>query len=455
MTDIHLDDPVKWAVTAFRDGRNETYHRLARYIAGDHPLAFAMPKYESVFGQRFTSFAYNRCEMATDAHADRLQLSGFSAGDDTTAQAAQDVWDANRMDTREGHLYGDAFGLGDAYVIVEKHPDTDEVLYWVNTPDTMRVHWSNDKPDEIDLAAKFWIGEDERGYLTIYKRGEIEKYVTTQKSKSGMPRSASAFERREVDNEPWPLKLDVPDQVPVFHIANNGRANSYGVSELRSVLPLQDALNKSVTDMMVAMELGAFPQRVLIGVDVPTTEEEKKLVSAFEAGITRVWTMSNEQGKVAEFSAANIAQFIAVAEYFDKCISRVTKIPVHWLGMSAEIESGRARRIAEAAFVAKMESRQHAYGYQLSELSRYALRLQGMNVAPGDIRINWKSAESVTEEDVYEQMLTKKSIGYPLTALLREGGYEPGQIEQILTEKQRATDEAAMMFARGASLDIA
>ena len=34
-------DAVKWAIDAFRDGRNERYETYARYIAGEQPLAFA------------------------------------------------------------------------------------------------------------------------------------------------------------------------------------------------------------------------------------------------------------------------------------------------------------------------------------------------------------------------------------------------------------------------------
>ena len=449
MSSTHIDDPVAWAIAAFRDGRNILYDKYESYIIGDQPLSFASPKFESAFGRLFSEFAYNRCEMAVDAHADRLQIAGFSADDDAIATAAQFAWDSNRMDTREGHMYRDAFGLGDSYVIVEKNPRTNKVLYWVNQPQSMRVHWNDDAPDTIDLAAKYWLDDDEHGNLTIYLPGEIRKYITRTRAKSGIPRSPSMFDRREVEGETWPLKLDVPDQVPVFHVPNNGRTSAYGVSELRSVLPLQDALNKTVMDMMVAMELVAFPQRVMIGVDAPQTPEEEAMVRAFEGGMTRLWTMANDNGKIAEFSAANIAQFIAVADYFDKAISRVTKIPYHWLGMSSEAESGRARRVSESPFVVKIEDRQKGFGYTVSEVQRYGLRLQGMDVKPGEIRVNWNSAESVSDEDVLDMQITKKAVGYPFVSILRESGYEPEQIDTIMQEAREASDAAAMMFSRG------
>lgn len=457
MTDAFDTDElrIKWAIDAFRDGRNDRYDKLQRYIQGDHPLMFATPKYESAFGKRFAPFNYNRCEMAVDAHTDRMRVTGFDSNDPAISQKAIDLWNLNRMHERDNYLFGDAFGLGDGYLIVEKSPHTGKVNMWVNTPQTMRVHWSETDPDTIDLAAKVWYDDEKYCYLTIYTPGEVEKYISKQRAPSGMPRSHTAFERREVAGEPWPLKLDVPDEVPVFHIANNGRANSYGVSELRSVVPLQDALNKTVTDMIVAMEFAAFPQRVLMGVDVPQTDEEKALVAAFESGLTRVWTMSDPTAKIGEFSAANIMQYIAVAEYFDKSVSRVTKIPVHWLGMTTEIESGRARQVAEAAFVAKIKDRQRSYGHTLADAASYGLRLDGMAVAPGDIAVEWESAESSTEQDELDKMLAKQSLGFALETIMRQEGYSPDDITTILEEKRRAEDEAMRAFSRGYEQEVA
>ena len=443
------EDPIKWAIDAFRDGRNDKYDRFQEYINGDHPLAFATPKYESAFGRLFREFSYNRCEMAVDAHTDRMRVSGFDSNDPALSQAAIDLWDANRMHQRDNGLFNDAFGLGDGYLIVEKSPVTDEVNMWVNSPQSMRVHWSETEPDVIDMAAKVWYDSEKYCYLTIYLPGEVQKYVSRTKSPSGMPRSTGAFVMREVEGEPWPLKLDVPDQVPVFHIGNNGRANSYGVSELRSVLPLQDALNKTVTDMMVAMELAAFPQRVLMGVDVPRTDEEKALVAAFESGLTRMFTLSDPQAKIGEFSATNIMQYIAVAEYFDKSVSRVTKIPVHWLGMTTEIESGRARQVAEAAFVAKIEDRQRAFGHMLGEAISYGLRLDGMAVNPGDIAVEWNSAESSTDQDELDKMLSWQSLGLALPTILSREGWSPEDIERAMQEKREVADEAMRQFSRG------
>jgi hypothetical protein len=53
--------------------------------------------------------------------------------------------------------------------------------------------------------------------------------------------------------------------VPVFHFANNADLGMTGRSELEAAMPVQDGLNKSVLDMLVAMEFSAYRQRWAAG----------------------------------------------------------------------------------------------------------------------------------------------------------------------------------------------
>lgn len=447
-------DAVKWAVDAFRDGRNERYETYARYIAGEQPLAFATEKFRSAFGRLFDAFAYNRCLMVRDAHADRLRVEGFGADADTLAQAAQALWDANAMDLREGHLEADAFGLGDAYLLVEMHPARGTVQYWVQDPRTMRVHYADDVPGEIDLAAKLWRDADtERTRLNLYFRDRIEKYITRTRTHQEGPPHPGAFERHELDGEPWPMPLNLTDTVPVFHVANNGRTNAYGHSEIQPVLPLQDAVNKTLMDLFVASEFGAFPQRVFIGLETPTTDEDKAKFAQIELGITRAVSLEDPAARIAEFSATDLAQYLAVLEFLDKAISRATKVPTHYLGMSGDFTSGVSKRIAEAPFTAKLEDRTKAFGQVIAAAQGYGLRLQGLAVPDGALRVNWAPVAPLTDEDELDMALTKQTLGYPLPTLLREMGYEPDQVAAIMAEKRAAAYEAQRAFDAGVSAD--
>ncbi|MGI8403914.1 MAG: phage portal protein, partial [Thermomicrobiales bacterium] len=253
------NDPMRWAVDAFRDGRNERYSTYAAYLDGRQPLSFASVKFRSAFGQLFEAFAYNRCASVVDAHADRLRVTGFGADDETIAQAAQDLWDANRMDVREGQVEADQLALGDSYVIAEMHPTRGDVQLWAQDPRLVRVHYGDDAPGELDLGTKVWFDDARYCHLNLYFRDRIEKYISGNRAPAGVPASTSSFQLIEIAGEQNPVPLAVTDTVPIFHFANNGRTNAYGTSELRPIIPLQDAINKTLMDMLVAMEFAAFP----------------------------------------------------------------------------------------------------------------------------------------------------------------------------------------------------
>lgn len=439
-------DPLKWAIKAFNDGRNVTYGTYQDYIDGDQPLALATDRYRSAFGLLFDTFSYNRCEAVVDAHADRLQVAGFGADDEKTSQRAQDLWDANHMDVREGHIESDAFGLGDSYVIVEKHPISGNVHMWVQNPNTVRVHYADDVPGKIDLAVKTWQTEEQYQRINLYFEGRIEKYISSQRAVTAMPQPGS-FKQLDTSDEPWTFTLGVPDVVPVFPFHNNGRTGGYGRSELRNVLQLQNALNKAMIDLFVASEFAAFPQRVIIGVE--PSDEQKTQAERFVAGLDRIVTLFAPDAKIGEFSAANIAQYISIIEYVDQAIARTARIPAHYLnGISGNI-SGRALRAAEVYWVKKLQDRQKAFSVPIAEAVSYGLALDGLAVEPGKLRVNWDSVTAMTEDDELDLSLMKSTLGFPLETLLRELGYEPDQIAEILKEKAAAVDEAMREFNRG------
>jgi len=448
-------EPLAWAVKAFRDERVIAYALYRRYLAGDHPIAFATPKFRSAFGSLFEAFSYNRCGTVVDAHADRLRVAGFGANDDEgpspIAQQAEDLWNANEMDVRQGQVEVEAFGLGDGYVSVEVHPDTGDVVLWPQRPENIRVHWDGNRPGVIDLAAKQWV-EDDRTYLNLYFVDRIEKYRSRTRTPNSTPTGAGQYEPYQPEGDTaWPMPLNIDDTVPIFHVANNARINSYGESEIGPILRLQDGLNKTLMDMLVTMEFAAFPQRILINVDVED-DAAVESIQRFQAAVDRMLTLTGSSDKapsIAEFTAANIQQYLDVAESWDVRISRITKVPVHYLTMNSDFPSGRALRMAETPWVAKLEDRQQARGGVYAAMLTYGLRLQGETVAPGDIRVNWEPASPLSEEDVWEIALLKQSAGMPFAAILREMGYEPEQLAAILEEKAQAVSEAQRVFDAG------
>lgn len=444
-------DPLLWAVKAFRDDRATRYQTYRRYLDGDHPLGHV---FTDTPARRLHNIRYNRCATVVDAHADRLRVSGFGSDDpeeraaDVIAQAAEDLWNRANMDVHEGQLAHERFGMGDAYLLVTLDPTLAEprAQFWPQDADKCRVHYDEERPGVRDLGAKFWLQDDEYGRLNLYFGDRIEKYITRNRAPSGMPSSPSNFERYTPEGEAWPLRLPVPDTVPLFHIPNNGRVNSYGVSELRDVTPLQDALNASLIRQFTAEHFLTWRQRVILNYDL-SDDTERAAAEALVTGMSKIIGIpaageGEPEPKLAEFSAADMTQFIATATEWDIRIGRVSRVPIHYITGETKAESGRAKRLDEAPFVEKMTDRiretQPVYGDALE----YGLRLEGVTVEPGSLRVNFESPAPMSEEDGWELAALKVDAGIPLVQVWTELGYPPDKIKRMLAMKAKERELA-------------
>ncbi|MGB3327337.1 MAG: phage portal protein [Thermomicrobiales bacterium] len=464
-------DAMQWALDEFRGSRQGTYFGFYKYIEGDQPLAFATEKFKSAFGRSFDAFRANRLVGVVGAITDRLSIVGWGGDDDgEEAQDAKDLWDENDMQERELQVYDEAATAGDAYAIVEKHPDTGEVHIWPQTAVQCRVHYSQDRPGEVEYGVRQWVESDRYARLNIYFGDRIEKY----RSNSAMPdgtdlrdwareTNAASLAGRFLPYQPegdsaWPVMLPGDGTtVPVFHFAANGTVNSYGISELENLIPVQDAFNKTLMDLLVAMEFAAFPQRYLLNAD---TAGSREAIKRYQAGVERLINIKaaiDDSGVTlpvgaGEFSAADVQQYIDPIELFDRLISRLSKVPEHYLrgDEGSDQMSGRSRRLKEAPFVAKLEKYQKKFGPVWLRLMIYALSLEGKQADRKSLRVIWRPAAPMAKEDLLDVAMVEKTLGLSLRTILRETmGLDKEQIDTYLEEITEEQDEKAARFNAG------
>lgn len=440
-------DPIVWASDQFnKDGRNKVIDTYEEYLDGKQPVAFATPKFRTAFAGLYESFSYNRMESVVEAHVDRLQVTNIGGRDDALVELAQNFWDANNMDQRENESTTDALAYGDGFVSVEMHPTENRPVYWVNDPRLIRVHFDDQVPGRIEMAVKRWIEPDGYGYLNVYYEDRIEKFVTRNKVQLGSDINANAWTVKEGDDV---IKLPVTDTVPVFHLPNKARTNTYGRSELKQLIPLQDALNYVLMTGMVAAEFAAFTQKVIMGMNEPD-DDMKENLKQFSLGVDKVLSLYGDGVSIGEFSPTNIQAYIDLAEWWDTTISRVSRVPVHYLRSANAPESGEAKRLQEQPFTSKITDQQRGFGWGYGEINRYGLRLMGhQNVKPGDIWVNWESAAPHSEEDRWRLIDMRLAAGVPFRMAMQLGGIDEADIEKMMEEREIERQQAQRYFNAG------
>jgi len=282
-----------------------TYETPTNYYDGAHTLTFATEKFKNVFGTLFREFALNLCPAVVDAVRDKLIVTGYRVEDaDGKKEIPTDawkIWQQNRMGVRAGQIHREAVMNGDAYAIVWVDPKQKTTIYPQKAA-SCTVVYDEETPGKILWAAKYWFTTpDEKGKkkarLNLYYPDRTERYIS-KRDVTALPEKVGDWDEYAADGG----SFSIPNQygiVPVFHFANNSDIGSFGKSELKDAIPVQNALNKTVLDMLVAMEFSAFRQRWATGIEMEV-DDDGKPIPPFVAGVERLWLNESNEAKFGD-----------------------------------------------------------------------------------------------------------------------------------------------------------
>ena len=264
------------------------------------------------------------------ATSSRSANSASNTGGGSLSTDAWRIWQTNRMGRRSGEVHKEAVKNGDAYVIVWPNA-RGEVTIYPNKAGMCTAVYDEETPGRVLWAAKHWRTQDKRVRLNLFYPDRIEKYISQGASENTLPDAKEfiAFGESEVqsprskvegsksrrvagDTAAGSAALHViPNPygiVPVFHFANNADIGAAGLSELEAAMPVQDALNKSVLDMLVAMEFASYRQRWAAGIEIEYGEDGQP-IPPFKAGVDHLWITENQDAKFGDLKRPTSSNF--------------------------------------------------------------------------------------------------------------------------------------------------
>ena len=389
------------------------------YYNGDHPLQFATSKYKEAFGSLFAAFADNWCEIVVDAPVERLQVVGFAVGGGPSASdEAWQIWQRNALDVGSVVAHTEAGKCGVAYLLVDPNDGAPRIT--VEHPSQVIV--ASDPGDRRHrlAALKRWQGEDGLLYATVYLPEVIVKF------QSSAPPSTQVVEwEPRADDTGGRNELGV---VPVVPLENNPSLLFPGASDLEPAMPIQNAINKLCTDMIVASEFGAFRQRVLTGVEIPRDPETGRPLGRQEivAAMSRLWAFEPADAKVYDLNPTDLANFVKAIEMFKADLAAQTRTPPHYLLGQVVNASGDALKVAEAGLVSKCRRKILFYSDPWEEAMALALGAE-----PAEVDSLWANPERTSLAELVDASVKKRTLGVPLEELWLEMGYTPEQIKDM------------------------
>lgn len=478
--------------------RAELLGRLARrapairhfesYYDGDHRLAFTTKKFREAFGDLFSALSDNWCGVVVDASVERLEVQGFRYGDDDEADSdAWAIWQANGLDAEITTAFETSVATGYGYLLVSPGDDGGPARITVEHPLEMIVaHMPGDRRRRA-AALKSWVDEEGHALATLYLPGAVHKWrserpLVSQGEQHARLEDALDPQRPKDPERGWrPVLAEQPTEqlrevrwaprddetdedgfagvnpagrVPVVPLLNRPTMAGLGRSDLKSAVPIQDAVNKLCADMIVASEFAAFRQRWASGIEVPRDPETGEPVrKVFDAAIDRMFATPNAEAKFGSFEASDLSNYVSGVEMWVQHLAAQTRTPPHYLlGQSGAFPSGESLKSTETGLVAKVRRKQVVFGEALEETLRLAFRF----AKPDDDRAEslnaetlWRDPESRSEGELVDGLTKLATIGVPRRALWERLGASPQQIARwetlVATESLQA---AAADFTR-------
>jgi len=350
---------------------------------------------------------------------------------DSLSTALADIMLAAELDLEDDPIHLATLVCGEAFLIAWKSEDEQLEAYY-NDPRLCHIEYDSNNPHEKLWAAKMW--QDGPWYLTLYYPERIEYYDT----KGNDVTSYKAFQLRDGEQNPADNPYGV---IPVFHFRRDRRSIA---SELVNVLPIQDAVNKLIADMMVAAEFGAFKQRWIISnSDTDVLKNKPNEIWNIPAG-----DGVGQQVSVGQFEATELTNYIESIASKVNAISAISRTPHHYFFSSGGVPSGEALIALEAPLNKKALRLAGILGRTWQRVAQFLLLLQGVSVDVQDIEAIFEPVQTVQPRTEAEIREINVRSGIPLETTLRMQGWTQEQIEQMRDDRIQEQADAQNSLAK-------
>lgn len=382
---------------------------LRDYADGNHPQRYSTEKLKRVFGKIDAKFIANFCELVIAAIAERITLHNVVVTNDSAAtELIGDSLLVCDIENLAGDVHYDVLVTGRGCVTVWAGADGSPTLYY-NRPEYVRV--LRDAGGVVTAAAKCWLGESETTVLEHYTTSVITRY------------------ERVRDGDTWHTVSSQPNPygiVPIIEFSG-GRDCSSVLSP--SVLSLQDAINKVLSDSIITAEFAAYPQKWVIS----SGKINGKLVAAPDT-LTQIPPGSphGQPSSVGQFAPADMNKYIDLLDKLSNDLATISRVPKPYLLGAAGDLSGEAVDAMESqlshranAVIARLTAGWRAVALAIG-------RVAGIAIDPRAVTVAWGETQRVSQMTRLAARKMAVEAGTPLLWHLQYAEhYTPAQLDSV------------------------
>ena len=368
---------VEWArrLLKVRQAECDSLDRVAMYWRGKQPLPVVPRGTPSEIRRMAEMSRVNVLPLVVDVPAQSLYVVGYRQEGEGRDDPAWDIWQANKMDAHQTGIHRAALAYGTSYTLVlpgEPNP----VIRGLSPRRLTTLYGDDQEWPEAALEVR----DSEAGGRTYRLYDDMTVWFLEEDEAGRKP--GEKFNPVLVEE-----KTHGAGVCPVIRFRNHDDLDDVVCGEVEPLIPLQDQIDFTTFDLMVAQHFTAFRQRYIMGWLAPTEVEKVK------ASASRLMTFEDPDVKVGEFGQTDLSGYLESRESTLQHLAIISQTPPHYLLGKLVNLSAEALAAAEAGQRRKIAEREVLFGESWEQTIGLAARLEGLEVTEG-AQVRWRDTEA-------------------------------------------------------------
>ena len=374
--------------------------KVDRYLRGHHDDPY-MPSTATAEYRRLARRAVtNFLPLIVSTPAQAMAVSGYRhAGASSDAVAPEwRVWQRNRMDSRQHPIHRAALQYGAAYVVVLPGEDGQPEIRGAS-PRQMYAEYDDPANDAMPLWALQverlpHPGAQETTRAWLYTATHIYEYSVTLGAEDSITETARVEHGVTLDGTPV---------CPVVRFAQDIDLEGRVTGVVWPLIPVQDRVNQTVFDLLVAQTFGSFKVRTITGMapEIETDadgnpiydENGRPKVRPIRADASRFMVAPDPDTRFGTLDETPLEGFLSAIEAGVRQMSVISQTPPHYLLGSIVNLSAEALAAAESALTRAVHEYQNSYGESWELVLALAGALLGQPY-DREAQVTWMDHES-------------------------------------------------------------
>jgi hypothetical protein len=401
-TDKERRDILQRMVDLYRSELDRV-DRIDAYMDGRHARPYTPSTATAEYRLLAERSVTNWLPLVVDVMAQTLYVEGYRGTDPALDGSGpwERVWTPNSLDATQSALHRAALTYGRAYAVVLP-AEGGGVAIRTFSPRRMVAAFA-EPGDEVPVYALSVVPFLGRVRLSLYD--DTHRYVFDAETLGDTDRAPLLSEGPH--GAPWcPVVTfrDCPDL--------DGRSRG----QVEPLISIQDRINQTTFDLLVAQTYGSFKVRTISGMAAPVDENGEPL-STIEVSIKRFLMAEDPDTRFGQLDETDLSGYLESLDLTVRHLAAISQTPPHaLLGQMANL-SAEALVAAEAGLTRKTDERRLVFGQAWEAVLQLGAAILGEPEELGG-QVIWRDAEARSLSQTVDALgKAAQMLGIPVQAL--------------------------------------